>query len=47
VDEVVDSIVAALAKFTAVLAPPRGAAALGESDKARGALEAMFYIANR
>ena len=47
VDEVVDSIVATLAKFCAVLQPPKGAAAYGESAKAQGALEAMFAIANR
>jgi hypothetical protein len=44
---VVDSIVATLAKFAVVLAPPKGAAAYGESAKARGALETLFAIANR
>ncbi|KAL4436787.1 hypothetical protein ABPG75_003926 [Micractinium tetrahymenae] len=47
VDEVVDSIVVALSKFGAVLAPPKGVEAYGESGKARAALETMFAIANR
>ncbi|KAI3425868.1 hypothetical protein D9Q98_007841 [Chlorella vulgaris] len=47
VDEVVDSIAASLARFTAVLAPPNGAAAFGGSSKARGALQALFAVANR
>ena len=47
VDEVVDTIVASLAKFAVVLQPPRGALVFGESLKARAALETMFAIANR
>ncbi|PRW57821.1 ARF guanine-nucleotide exchange factor GNOM-like [Chlorella sorokiniana] len=48
VDEVCDTIVAQLARFSAALAPsPKGAAALGESGKACLALEAMFSVANR
>ncbi|PSC74405.1 ARF guanine-nucleotide exchange factor GNOM isoform B [Micractinium conductrix] len=47
VDEVVDSIVVALSKFSAVLTPPKGVEAFGESAKARAALETMFAIANR
>ena len=48
VDEVCDTIVAQLARFGAALAPgPKGAAAFGESAKARMALEAMFAVANR
>lgn len=43
----VDSIVVSLSRFGAVLAPPRGVEAFGESDKARAALETMFAIANR
>lgn len=46
-DEVVDSIVVALSKFGAVLAPPKGVEAYGESAKARAALETMFAIANQ
>ena len=43
-----DSIVTSLAKFAVVLHPgPKGAAAFGESPKARLAVEAMFAIANR
>lgn len=47
VDEVVDSVVVALSRFAAVLAPPKGVEAYGESAKARAALETMFAIANR
>jgi hypothetical protein len=47
VDEVVDSIIATLAKFAVVLTPPRGALTYGESAKARAVLETMFAIANR
>lgn len=43
----VDSIVVALSKFSAVLTPPKGVEAFGESAKARAALETMFAIANR
>ena len=52
VEEVVDSTVALLAKHAAAaLLPPGpkggGVVALGESAKARAALEALFAIANR
>lgn len=49
VEEVVDSIIVLLSKFLAVLHPaaPRAVVALGESAKARAAIEAMFAVANR
>lgn len=49
VEEVVDSIIVSLAKFSGVLHPgaPKSVAAYGESFKARAAVETMFAIASR
>lgn len=49
IDEVVDSIVVSLSKFSSVLhfGTPKVTVVFGENEKARLALETMFTIANR
>lgn len=49
VDEVMDSLVVSLSKFTAILDPgaSKPALAFGENEKARMATQTMFTIANR
>ncbi|KAK9841755.1 hypothetical protein WJX81_000904 [Elliptochloris bilobata] len=49
VDEVMDSLVESLSRFTALLNPalPRAAVAFGENEKARAATQTFFAIANR
>ena len=49
VDEVMDSLVVSLSKFTASLDPaaPKPALAFGENEKARMATQTLFTLANR
>lgn len=49
VDEVMDSLVVSLSKFTSILEPgaPKPALAFGENEKVRMATQTMFTLANR
>ena len=49
VDEVMDSLVVSLSKFTSILDPgtPKPALAFGENEKVRMATQTMFTLANR
>ena len=49
VDEVMDSLIVSLSKFTAILDPAasKPALAFGENEKARMATQTMFTLANR
>lgn len=49
VDEVMDSLIVSLSKFTSILDPSvaKPTLAFGENEKARMATQAMFTLANR